>query len=429
MATRQAEAVAGCLRHQRSGWAELSTYTASVLTAAGPGDQTRGGVREGVKTPFAFIDNSVALEATAVNIYLDETGYTGQDILNPDQPVYALASTNLSDAQAFELARRCFPTNRAAELKHSALASRRAGQEQIVDFIRALREVPGSAALTLAHKEFVLLALIIDFWVEPALRLDGINLYERGANIGLANVTYLMLKACLSPAERRDLLGKGQTMLRTKTVESHREFGVAVNNAIAEHPTLDDCLGLVVTADWRLGGYSHLVSLPDRLTDLGTYGLMESVAHWRDRAEGDPLSLIHDQSSALAREQHVWDLILSPEVPETVVGQDRRLIRFPLNVREIGFGDSRAHVQLQLADVLAGAAASYHRNRFNWEPTYRREYVQRLEQSGISDLVINIVWPTAAVTPEQLGTDGEVVADAADFIGGVVGRSHRQTRR
>jgi hypothetical protein len=156
---------------------------------------------------------------------------------------------------------------------------------------------------------------------------------------------------------------------------------------------------------------------------------MESVAHWRDRAAGDSLSLIHDQSSALAREQHIWEAILSPEVPETVVGQDRRLTRFPLNVREIGFGDSCAHVQLQLADILAGAAASYYRNRFNWEPTYRSEYGQRLGGAGIPDLVINIVWPTAAVTPEQLETDGEVVADAADFIGSVVGRSHRQARR
>jgi hypothetical protein len=77
-------------------------------------------------------------------------------------------------------------------------------------------------------------------------------------------------------------------------------------------------------------------------------------------------------------------------------------------------------VPLQLADVLAGAAATYFRNRFNWEPTYRREYSQRLEGAGIHDLVINIVWPTAAVTPEQLETDGEVVADAADFIGRVV---------
>ena len=94
---------------------------------------------------------------------------------------------------------------------------------------------------------------------------------------------------------------------------------------------------IVVTADYRLGGYKHLVSLPDRLTDLGTYGLMETVAHWRDLA-ADDLLLIHDRSSALAREQHVWDTILSTEVPQTVVGQDQQVRRFPLNVREIGFG-------------------------------------------------------------------------------------------
>jgi hypothetical protein len=47
-------------------------------------------------------------EPGELDIFLDETGYAGQDILNLDQPVYALASTNLSDDRARELIDRCF---------------------------------------------------------------------------------------------------------------------------------------------------------------------------------------------------------------------------------------------------------------------------------------------------------------------------------
>lgn len=352
-----------------------------------------------------------------MNVYLDETGYTGQDLLNPDQPVFVAASTNVTDEVAAALVRECFADVRARELKHSRLCMRERGQDQIIRLLHNIQGQAGNFAVSVAHKEFVLVGLLIDFWVEAAMREDGVNLYERGANIGLCNLTYLMLKSLL-PAEECDrFFRRAQEMLRNKSMEAYGAFGQSLRAAQQQSGPLHEILDYIVLSDFRLGGYEHLRSIPDRLTDLGTYHLMEQVSHWSDQTD-QAINVIHDESSALAREQHVWDVLLDPDLPDAVVGQDRRTIKFPLRVDSFRRANSEHHLQLQLADLLAGAFATYLRNRVNGETDYRPEYAEKLEAIGFlgSGLAINCVWPTADVAPEDLGAEGTVLKDSATHI-------------
>lgn len=78
---------------------------------------------------------------------------------------------------------------------------------------------------------------------------------------------------------------------------------------------------------------------------------------------------------------------------------------------------TRKHDQLQLADLVAGAAATYYRHFHNGESAFKAEYARKLADAGMEDIVINVVWPTAAVDLFALGTDGPALADAADFHG------------
>jgi hypothetical protein len=48
------------------------------------------------------------MAGSVMYIYLDETGYTGRNIMNPEQPVHVLASTNMSNEEAAELKQRFF---------------------------------------------------------------------------------------------------------------------------------------------------------------------------------------------------------------------------------------------------------------------------------------------------------------------------------
>lgn len=360
-------------------------------------------------------------------VYLDEAGYTGSDLLNREQPVYTLAAITLPNDVAQDLVAQCFPRVKAKELKHSALSFRRRGRQQILDFIQRLAEHPNGASVTGAHKEYVLLGLLVDYWVEPALRLDGIDFYERGANIGFVNVTYLTLGALLGIDGRREFLRRFQVMVRDRTVFAYDSFWRSVRELRQKHPRFDeDLFGIYEAANRRLGGVRHLWDLPEHILDLGDYGLLVTVNHWREQTN-EPLLLVHDKAKALVRNEQLWDAWLSREAPLAVVGQDRRVMRFPLDAT-IELADSVSHLQLQLADLVAGATATL-MGTASGRPPKHPDYVEALRTGPLlQHCLIGGVWPTDSITPEDLETDGPSLGDAAEYMATLVAQARRDKR-
>ena len=123
-------------------------------------------------------------------LWFDESGHTGEDLLNPDQPVFVLASSNVSQEAAERLVQTHFAGVRAAELKHGALSKHERGRRQVLGFLED-PAVEGMFAVDIWHKEFTLFTTLVDCWVETAMHRDGVDLYNRGGNIALANATYL----------------------------------------------------------------------------------------------------------------------------------------------------------------------------------------------------------------------------------------------
>lgn len=55
-------------------------------------------------------------------IFLDEAGYTGRNLLDPEQPILTLASLCYSEDACKDLKQRFFNRVKAKELKYSSLA-------------------------------------------------------------------------------------------------------------------------------------------------------------------------------------------------------------------------------------------------------------------------------------------------------------------
>jgi hypothetical protein len=72
---------------------------------------------------------------------------------------------------------------------------------------------------------------------------------------------------------------------------------------------------------------------------------------------------------------------------------------------------------LQIADVVAGAACTLLNAKAR---NAKSEYTDQLLEVGILDSIAGGVWPTAAISPEQLETEGPALKDAAEFIGEIV---------
>src|SRR6266851_1180784 len=100
-----------------------------------------------------------------LDVYLDESGYTGDDLMNADQPIFVLASAALPADEAAGVIQQYFGTTGLRELKHSVLASRSKGQQMVIEFVRFAKE-SGAFAVEGWHKEYTLVTTMVDFWVE-----------------------------------------------------------------------------------------------------------------------------------------------------------------------------------------------------------------------------------------------------------------------
>lgn len=335
-------------------------------------------------------------------IYMDESGFTGEDLLHLEQPVFVHVSTCLSDEECAALAKDHFSGVQGDELKHKRLGRRPNGQSRILDFVNA---VVGKDKFTiwLCHKEFTLLTYLVDLWVEPSMYKHGIDLYKDGGSVALSNMTYYCLKVFQSDRFLRGHLERFQRMMRFRTPQNYRKFFAMLHrDYLRTDKRTKDILVFYLGAGMELG-YDLLARTPARALDPALTTTVSTCMHWRKRTDA-PLRLIHDRSSNLSKDKWLWERIASAEIENVVLGIPGHEVVYPLNVEETEFGDSHTHLQLQFCDLVAGACAEWAR-RFMDLP-HDEGYVSKLEDSGIKELNLSTIWPAPEVDPEALGMKG-----------------------
>ena len=87
-------------------------------------------------------------------VFCDESGYTGSNLLNLDQPVFVLAT--LMAPECRELKDQFFRAVSADELKHSKLSGNLSQQKQILSFLGHLSANPEMVNLGVTHKRYAL---------------------------------------------------------------------------------------------------------------------------------------------------------------------------------------------------------------------------------------------------------------------------------
>jgi hypothetical protein len=339
-----------------------------------------------------------------LTFFMDESGFTGEDLLSADQPVFAHASTTASADLCRELYIEFFRGTQAPELKHSKLAGRPRGRDRIVKFLKTLHDDHRDLfTCYIIHKEFCLLTFLVDRWVEWAMYLDGYDLYRDGGALAFSNLSFFSLRTFQSDDFLRRHLVRFQNMMRQRTLLAYQDFwGAMYADYRRVDPRTQEILSMFLFSERRLG-YPHLLRAPPRSIDVAIPSAVQSCVHWR-RGHKRPLVLIHDRSSYLAKDQDLWDLITSPNVDEMVVGIPGRDMELPLNVRRTVFEESKDHLQLQFCDLLAGAMAHFGGSVIAEAAT--DDYRKRLEDLGIEKFLIGSIWPELKVTPEELGTRG-----------------------
>jgi hypothetical protein len=344
-----------------------------------------------------------------MQLFLDESGFTGEDLANRDQPVFVLASTRADERFCRDIYSEVFSGVKARELKHSALAKTPRGRDRVLGLLAKLQG-SGLFAIWMVHKEFCLLSKLADLCLEPALHEYGIDFYHRGNARNFCNMAWFCLRTFESPTFLFKHLLAFQRMVRDRSGANYYAFWRALEGDVLQcEPKASEILEYFLLAGRQLGP-AHFDNLPERSLDICQTSALQVVGHWRGQTEED-LEVIHDESSAMAKEKWIWDALTKSDFPAVRVGPPDFPVQYPLRVATTDFVESSAHLPLQFADILAGAFASYGHSLISGDDD--NEYSKALVGAGLREHLVGGVWPSPEVEPDEV-QDGTI--GASDFL-------------
>lgn len=280
-----------------------------------------------------------------LTVYIDESGFTGGDLLNADQPFMALSAVFIGEDDAKELCAKHFAGVQAPELKHAALSRRPTYHSALLAAQRECLEK--YAALSyIVDKRYMCVLKLLDDCVEPACFADGVDFYANGSHLGLASLLTVTAPVFWGKKRFEELLMLYQAAIRDKT-------DVAID-------TLCECARKLTTLE--LGEYflslawKHPAIINeirgDGSSDIAPsllFGLLSKLEEYTT----ERYELVHDPSPGM-KAYHGMLEVLRDIPPQHFHISSLCQITYPLKLSSVREGDSKQSRGLQLADLLAG---------------------------------------------------------------------------
>jgi hypothetical protein len=351
-------------------------------------------------------------------VYFDEAGNTGAALLDKTQPVFVLSSLDYSDREATELLAGV-ESSQGAEAKFTSLKKSERGRKKLIDFFTQPLLVPERVKTTVFHKQYMVVTKAVDIIVETLAHKDGVDLYERGGNIALANLHFCVTPVYCGRERFLQFLESFVAMIRNKDKASIGQFFYW---AWQLHSLCIDEKYRPMLAPFLVAEHSinDILDTVDYLSlDPAIPSFFNHCVAWGEQY-GEEFDVLHDESKPLYAERDTLRAFMDKTIPPTKIGYDRRKFVFPLKAKGLEFGNSRLFKQLQMADLVASASAYLCACRTNGT---MNDFSQALEhEANLDRFVINALWPSQDVTPAALETDEEGGVNAADFIADVLAK-------
>jgi len=113
-------------------------------------------------------------------IFIDESGFTGGDLLNREQPFFAVTTSDIGEDEAEDILRTSFPRYQGREFKFGKLWSRNTNRRGLLRFAEFLKERNEQVFVWWVDKKFCVLTKFVDFLIEPILHDEGYDFYAGG---------------------------------------------------------------------------------------------------------------------------------------------------------------------------------------------------------------------------------------------------------
>lgn len=281
---------------------------------------------------------------------IDESGYTGFDLLNPEQRFQGATAIAIEEDDARRLIREHFPKLQATELKYRALARRPSNHPRLLALQRDLLN-EYKCVTYICDKRYLLLLMFLDYAVEPFYYERKLDFYENGQNYALASLLYTAGPTLFGRNAYDNLLTSFQRAVKEKTPRALGDLIAAARNCRWQE--LPEVLGPLA-----------LYAAPECLTAIATPGVstdaalivLQSLISRMEAMTDGPYYVEHDQSKNLLTYHDFLQRYIDHDEAVTFRQSEIASLTFPLKLQRVSQVDSKESPAVQLADILIGAA-------------------------------------------------------------------------
>lgn len=322
-------------------------------------------------------------------IYFDESGNTGSNYLDPEQPVYVLSSLKLTEEEATSKLTEHFAAITASDLKFNRLAQYPAGRQAIVSFLA--EQLPDSDAYRsyVVLKHYALTAKYVDWIIEPAAYNDGLDLYENGTAAAMASLIWYCAPHAYGDPTWKSILSRFEAWAtgRGGTTDELRAHVLKLQPH-ARFERLDKLIKIAFVGNRHVecpagAGYKM---------DLAFTAAYTSVRAWMDLGEHD-IQVVHDRTNVMESQVALWRELADPSLNARFFSETPGDWP-PLSVSNVRFSDHLSDPALQLADILAGSNRLTATGLLSPCGPFAR---QLIEQFDLPKSNAGAIWPTASM--------------------------------
>ncbi|MEE4212081.1 MAG: DUF3800 domain-containing protein [Parvularcula sp.] len=298
-----------------------------------------------------------------LDLFLDESGFTGSRLLDPNQPVFAYASVAIGERRAWDIlnrARKDHPVQ-MPELKAQKLLSSERGRRLVA---QVLTEIDGLYSFVIQNKRVVLCGKLFEYVFEPVFQFSPELLYQKNFHRfvamycfinsvdGVGEVTLLQFESYMRSLDPSDA-----PLLFDPNASSHLPENHPLKLVLRFANGYRD---IIVADNARLR-----TTTPDEgkyVLDVSAAGLWSLLNHWGRQKR--PLRVVCDDSKPIAA-------LLPSLIEEGKEFAIQRAValggspdQFGWDLAEpVAMTDSRGSPGLQIADLVASSATRVAKDR------------------------------------------------------------------
>ena len=284
--------------------------------------------------------------------YIDESGYTGFDLLNKDQPFQGASSLRIDEKSAKSLVDEYFPKRQGLELKHKKLSKRKSNWNRLIEIQRIILQ-DHMGFTYICDKKYLLILMFLDTCVEPFFYDQGVNFYEDGQNYSLASLLYYTAPTFWGKENYETLLFLFQRALKTK-------LDVNINVLIEKARSLkgrelsENLLPLAI----EYNDCIREIKNPQTNTDAAFIVLLSLISHIEKYVNCE-YTIVHDTSKNLSIYNEMIKKFINIDDDVSFKQTAETQLSFPLKLSAVRQEDSKSSYGVQLADLLIGGIVEH----------------------------------------------------------------------